>query len=469
MEDDFGGVWQLGNYRIVEQIGESGFNRSYRAIDLRFDDEVIVEVARNDVANDEVVRNLMHDEAALLRQLNHPGVVRLLDYGTSKETGPFLVTEFIPWNSLESAMVSGGGSRAALLWVIRDAADILTYCHSRGIVHRDIKPRNIIANTEVKIVDFAIAAREGHHANGTVVGTPYYMSPEQWKAGLITTKSDVYSLGLVVFELLVGVHPYGPTDSSDAFGTVFQAASAGVSPTTLERVPSWARNLVARMLYAEPEARPVMAEVAAELDAHRAAWCGTPEMPTETTSMVSPSMGAESERESPQHQPAISPVANRTHLDAPDTAQRHSTHEMPTISRSQVGDLERAGAQSTDNGAEDISTTRSIRRRVAMTLSGVLLFIWLAVVALATAQHEYAWLALITISLVVYFYCLYQDLAIHDLKPRLHFTAEYFRNSSIDLDLGRILAGEYTARQYASLVDELDRLKQRALSAGDAR
>jgi serine/threonine protein kinase len=256
---------RIGPYEVLFLLSHGGAASSYRAIDTRFGDAVFLKAASHPS-----LAQYLHREASMLRVLAHPGIVRLLDYRDDSEGGPYLVTSWHPGWTFDALMTGATPvSRPELLAIVRDVADVLAYCHSVGIVHRDIKPSNILVEPSGSrfaptIVDFELAARVGELEDASrIVGTLARMSPEQWR-GQITAASDVYAVGTLLFEILVGERPFASQNDPMAMAAL---VAQGVPPSQLARVPRQERGLVAQMLSVEPSARPTMHEVHAELTA----------------------------------------------------------------------------------------------------------------------------------------------------------------------------------------------------------
>ena len=216
---------RIGAYRIVEPIGEGGMGMVYRAerADGAFDQDVAVKLLRVGIASQEAAARFEH-ERRLLARLEHPHVVRLLDGGVVTDGAlagrPFLVMELVrgvPLTDYADRLRLGVEARLRLFL---DVCDAVAHAHRRLVVHRDLKPSNVLVadaddgTAQVKLLDFGIAkalAAEDDAAltrTGTPLLTPAYAAPEQISGDLITTATDVYALGVVLYELLAGRRPY---------------------------------------------------------------------------------------------------------------------------------------------------------------------------------------------------------------------------------------------------------------------
>lgn len=204
----------LGRYQIVDLLGEGGMASVYRAYDTRLGRYVALKVMRPAVGPDSALLRRFELEARALAQLSHPAVVRVLDYG-EQDGQPYLVLEFIPSGTLKDRLSAGGGRpepwREAVSFLL-PIARALEAAHQRGIIHRDVKPGNILIaeNGQPMLSDFGIAKTLENDVTpeltgvGMRLGTPEYMSPEQCNGAAVDYRTDIYSLGLVLYEMLTG-------------------------------------------------------------------------------------------------------------------------------------------------------------------------------------------------------------------------------------------------------------------------
>ncbi len=201
-------------YRLDSRIATGGMGEVWRATDTRLGRAVAVKLLKDEYADDPTFRTRFTSEAQHAAALHHPGVASVYDYGGGQDSHPYLVMELVDGQPL-SALITAG--RAMDPTVVRDlmaqAADAIGAAHAAGIVHRDVKPANLLVTPDrrIKITDFGIArATEGMALTqtGQVMGTPQYLSPEQAQGGTATPASDVYSLGVVAFECLAGRRPF---------------------------------------------------------------------------------------------------------------------------------------------------------------------------------------------------------------------------------------------------------------------
>ncbi|GAB2495117.1 serine/threonine protein kinase [Arenimonas alkanexedens] len=206
---------QLGEYRIQRLLGEGGMARVYLAEQQHADWQRLVAIKVLSVGGSEMLARF-HDERRILASLEHAGIARLIDAGTTDDDLPFLVTEFVQGESIHRYCERLALSTPARLDLFLQLADAVQHAHSRLVVHRDIKPSNVLVDDEgrVRLLDFGIAKLVEEEKNGptTRIGqlpmTPEYAAPEQLGGGAISTAIDVYQLGLMLFELIVGQPPW---------------------------------------------------------------------------------------------------------------------------------------------------------------------------------------------------------------------------------------------------------------------
>lgn len=227
-------------YQLGEMIGTGGMADVYIAEDLRLHREVAVKILRSDLARDPAFVTRFNKEALAAAGLNHPGIVAVYDSGqeeTASGAMPYIVMEYVQGHTLREILHKG--ERLAFeraLEIVSDVLDALAYSHKNGLVHRDIKPGNIMITStgEVKVMDFGIA-RALSDAGATltstwnIVGTAQYLSPEQATGGQADARSDLYSLGCLFYELVSGKPPFsGETPVAIAY----QHVSAPLPPIT---------------------------------------------------------------------------------------------------------------------------------------------------------------------------------------------------------------------------------------------
>jgi len=213
----------LGHYRIVEKIGAGGMGEVYRARDERLDRDVAIKVLHEDVAQNADRLARFEREAKAVAKLDHPNILAIHQLGTH-EGSPFIVTELLDGESLRRRIPPGGMSWKNTAEIGAAVAKGLATAHRKNIVHRDLKPENIFLTSDgrVKILDFGLARivlpadeeadtatlTPGGTVAGTVMGTVGYMSPEQAEGRPVDTRSDLFSLGTILYEMLAGRRPF---------------------------------------------------------------------------------------------------------------------------------------------------------------------------------------------------------------------------------------------------------------------
>jgi serine/threonine-protein kinase len=208
---------QIGPYIIQEKLGEGGMGVVYKGIHKDIEQTVAIKVLYPQYAKDENFRERFKREAKVQAKLHHPNVVNILNYLEDEDGNMYIVMEYVGGGSLEDKMRTGKISLSDSVSVIIQVLNALSYMHSNGIIHRDIKPSNIMfADSIVKVSDFGIAkpmSDKGLTKTGAIVGTVWYMAPEIIKGEAPTPASDLYAVGVILYQLLTGRTPfYGRTD-----------------------------------------------------------------------------------------------------------------------------------------------------------------------------------------------------------------------------------------------------------------
>ncbi|MBK7142989.1 MAG: serine/threonine protein kinase [bacterium] len=212
---------QIGSYRLIAALGEGGMGAVYLAdrVDGQFEQRVAIKVVQPSLRTKVILRRFQQ-ERQILAHLNHPNIARLLDGGLTPDGRPYFVMEYVDGVPIDQYCQTRGLSLAEKLRLILQACEAVEFAHSNLVIHRDLKPANILVDQDgrVKVIDFGIAKVLAESADvdmsvdltqtGFRAMTPRYASPEQVRNQPITTASDVYSLGVVLYELLTGRYPY---------------------------------------------------------------------------------------------------------------------------------------------------------------------------------------------------------------------------------------------------------------------
>ncbi|HEY6328466.1 MAG TPA: protein kinase, partial [Blastocatellia bacterium] len=208
---------RLGPYEIIQLIGGGGMGQVFLGIraDDQYQKRVAIKLIKSGMSSEFLIRRF-RTERQILANLDHPNIARLLDGGTTEAGMPYLVMEYIEGSPIDEYCNTNRLTTAGRLRMFRQICSAVQYAHQNLIIHRDIKPSNILvtAGGAPKLLDFGIAKlldpSQGEEETGTAMGlmTPEYASPEQVRGQQITTASDVYSLGVVLYRLLSGHHPY---------------------------------------------------------------------------------------------------------------------------------------------------------------------------------------------------------------------------------------------------------------------
>ena len=248
-----------GRYRLLELLGQGGMATIYRARDAQLERDVAVKLLRPEFGQDPDFLARFRDEARAAASLSHPNIVPVFDFGEDP-SGPYIVMELVEGQDLAAVLRENGflAPRQAA-HIAADVARALQVAHYRGIVHRDVKPSNILVGRDgrVHVADFGIA-RAMTEAQvtlpGTTMGSVHYFSPEQARGETATAASDIYSLGIVLFEMLTGQRPF----SGDGAAAVAMArlTTTPPRPSALRpSVPPELDQIVTRAMAFEPTDR----------------------------------------------------------------------------------------------------------------------------------------------------------------------------------------------------------------------
>ena len=254
---------RLGPYRIDAEIGAGGMGHVFRATDTRLDRKVAIKVLPQHRWSDPQVRLRFEREARALSSLSHPHLCALYDVGELTQSGatsPYLVMELLEGETLRERLENRLSMRKALLWGAQ-IAEGLAAAHAKGVIHRDLKPENVFitAGELLKILDFGLATTPPMSGDsstavrtepGIVMGTAHYMSPEQVRGTPLDARSDIFSLGIVLFEMLTGSVPFRARSAVETMNAILVD-----EPPDLPGIPDTVETIVRRCLEKDPAQR----------------------------------------------------------------------------------------------------------------------------------------------------------------------------------------------------------------------
>jgi serine/threonine protein kinase len=267
---------QIGGYELGKLIGSGGMGHVYRATRAGQHRAVAVKVLAAELARDPKAVERFEREAEAVQRLDHPNVIRILEVGSARGHH-FLAMELISGPSFRG-LIDDGSEPRRVIAVLAQVADGLAHAHARGVVHRDIKPDNVLVtrSDRAAIADFGLAriSDTASFTGGALLGTAKYMSPEQAQGQKAGASSDVYSLGVMLYEAITGAVPFA---SETQHGFIFKHVSEPPPrPVMRAGFPAPLARLALDCLDKDPDARPAMDVVAARL---RAALAGRSRWP----------------------------------------------------------------------------------------------------------------------------------------------------------------------------------------------
>jgi serine/threonine protein kinase len=263
---------KYGRYNIVNRLGKGSMGEVFLAHDPHIDRKVALKVLQKDHLASKAIVNRFIKEAKAIGRLSHPGIVGVHDVGKDHGT-IFIAMEFLEGQPLNEAVRTRKLGMPAILDICRQVASALDYAHQRGIVHRDIKPSNLILTEkdQVKLTDFGIASFDDASLSlktrsGDILGTPAYMSPEQIAGKGVDNRSDLYSLGVILYELLAGRRPFVGTNLASLFKAVTEHKMTPPAKSN-PSIPKGLNALVLKAIDKDPNRRfQSGAEMAAALN-----------------------------------------------------------------------------------------------------------------------------------------------------------------------------------------------------------
>src|SRR5258707_11219307 len=253
------GTVLAGRYELLKLIGQGGMGAVYKAHDMELDRVVALKLIRPELAKNPEVLRRFKQELILARQVTHKNVIRIFDLGQG-DGFKFITMDFVEGQDLRALLLEKGKlapEQAARIML--QICRALEAAHAEGVIHRDLKPQNVMldASGRVYVMDFGIARSAylpGMTQTGALIGTPEYMSPEQGRGEALTERSDLFSLGVIFYELLTGKSPY-PADAP--LGTLWKRLQAKAKPPAEldATVPKALNDIVMSALEIEPEKR----------------------------------------------------------------------------------------------------------------------------------------------------------------------------------------------------------------------
>ena len=260
---------QLGEFVIQERIGSGGMGVVYRAVHPLIGKQAAIKVLRAELMSPEQAQRLLV-EARAVNAIRHPGILDIFNFGTLPDGRPYVVMELLQGRPLADVLRAQGRLDVEMtVWMMDQMLSALGAAHRAGVVHRDLKPANVFlvelpdAAPTLKLVDFGIAKVLQSNAgltqtDGSVLGTPEFMAPEQIRGGTIGPATDLYAVGIMTFQMLTGVRPFQGENVQVMFAHVEQAPPRPSSK--VEGIPPALDALVLQLLEKDPARRPASAE-----------------------------------------------------------------------------------------------------------------------------------------------------------------------------------------------------------------
>jgi tetratricopeptide (TPR) repeat protein len=247
-----------GRYEILQMLGQGGMGTVYKARDHELDRLVAIKVIRGELASHRTTLARFKQEVILARQITHKNVIRIYDFGTH-ESAKFITMEFVEGSDLSAILRERRFTPEEAARTVRQVCAALDAAHAENVVHRDLKPQNIMIDRSgrVRVMDFGLARSvemSGLTHTGTMLGTPAYMSPEQAKGETVDARSDLFSMGIILYELLTGEVPY----RGDTVWASLMARIQGppAAPVTLDATfPQALNDIAMKCLATNPAAR----------------------------------------------------------------------------------------------------------------------------------------------------------------------------------------------------------------------
>jgi len=257
---------KLGKYKLKAVLGQGGYGDVHLGV-VRGGPDVAVKVLHETASRDEETINRFQREADTAQRLKHPHIVRIIDVGAARGRH-YIVMELVRGGSLRTLLDRSDVPPAKVITVLTEVATALAFAHAEGVVHRDVKPENVLLTKagRAKVADFGLARAVDQSSlttEGRLLGTATYMSPEQVKGQRATAASDVYAMGIILYETITGARPFY---ADSQLGYLYQHAEvAPARPVIRGRYPAALASLALDCLAKKPDDRPTMTQVAARL------------------------------------------------------------------------------------------------------------------------------------------------------------------------------------------------------------
>lgn len=249
-----------GRYQIIKEIGKGSMGVVFQSHDPNLDIQVALKVLRHDRVVSEAFVKRFLSEAKVLGRLDHPNIVRVYNVDEAEGT-VYIAMEFIEGEPLNEVMLKKRFSPEEIIEFGITVAEALDYANQKGIVHRDVKPSNILVRPDgrLKITDFGIARiedPEGHQQTqaGEILGTPAYMSPEQVESKPVDGRSDLFSLGIILYELSTGKRPFKGENLASVFNSIIKESPAQIREMA-PSIPEELSGIIMKCLEKSPDAR----------------------------------------------------------------------------------------------------------------------------------------------------------------------------------------------------------------------
>jgi len=301
---------KLGTYRLISKLGAGGMGEVWRAEDTKLLRHVAIKILPSVMAADPEWKERFVREARTIAQLNHPNIATI--YSIEEDNDPmFIAMELVEGESLGTILARGPLAPSEAIRIASQTADALSEAHAKGIVHRDIKPDNIlVARRLVKVLDFGIAKQIGGAdkssltQGGMIIGTPHYMSPEQALGRAVDARTDIFALGVVLYEALSGRRPFSGASVTETIMQIVMNDPEDIA-TAAPRTPRGLADVIRRCLKKQPDERYASAD---ELIAALAALKKSSGIRQKEDQPTIPTVRPQTDREAPPTQKQPAPV-----------------------------------------------------------------------------------------------------------------------------------------------------------------